>query len=156
MNTNGDIRLFIYSIGLLRLGLNSRITAIMGISTFIIGTALLTDWQSIGYDPCTRFSLFHHPDLVVEGNYSQSALQLMYSTACENRRSCYWNQHSIITGQDCWECPPICRGVHRSLNFIQFCFGLTIFTLAIPISRVSVYLTLSNYVSKKVQVREVT
>ena len=131
------------------LKLNSRITAIIGISASIIGAALMADWQSIGYDPCTQFSLFHHPDLAVEGNYS---LQLMYSTTCENKRSCYWNQHSIITGQDCWGCPPICRSVHRSLNFIQFCLGLAVFTLAIPITRVSVLLTMSDYASKGAQV----
>ena len=43
--------------------MNTRIIAIIGITTGIIGAIILADWQSISYDPCTEFSLFHHPEL---------------------------------------------------------------------------------------------
>lgn len=34
----------------------------------ILSCVLMTDWQSIPYDPCTELSPFHHPDIV--SNYS--------------------------------------------------------------------------------------
>lgn len=38
---------------------------IVGISVTICGYLVLTDWQTIPYDPCTEFSPFHHPDIVL-------------------------------------------------------------------------------------------
>jgi len=35
----------------------------LGITASIVGAALIADWQAIGHDPCTQFSLFHHPEL---------------------------------------------------------------------------------------------
>jgi len=35
----------------------------LGVMILIVGAALIADWQAIGYDPCTHFSLFHHPEL---------------------------------------------------------------------------------------------
>ena len=35
----------------------------LGVTAFVVGAALIADWQAIGYDPCTQFSLFHHPEL---------------------------------------------------------------------------------------------
>ena len=46
-----------------RLKLNSRIIAIFGILIAIVGLVLMADWQSIPHDPCTDFSLFHHPEV---------------------------------------------------------------------------------------------
>ena len=43
--------------------LNSRIITILGILSSVIGLTLMADWQSIPYDPCTEFSLYHHPEL---------------------------------------------------------------------------------------------
>ncbi len=36
---------------------------IIGILISISGYLLVTDWQTIPYDPCTEYSPFHHPDL---------------------------------------------------------------------------------------------
>ena len=43
--------------------LNSRVITILGISSSVIGLILMADWQSIPYDSCTEFSLYHHPEL---------------------------------------------------------------------------------------------
>ena len=43
--------------------LNSRIITIVGIIFAVTGLTLMADWQSIPYDPCTEFSLYHHPEL---------------------------------------------------------------------------------------------
>ena len=67
--------------------------------------------------------------------------------------NCYWNQFSPITKVDCFACPPICRSVKRSLNFIQFAIGVTIFVLVIPISRVVLMVLISDNLSPENQVR---
>lgn len=66
--------------------------------------------------------------------------------------SCYWNQFSPLTKVDCFACPPICRSVRRSLNFIQFAIGVTIFVLVIPISRVVLMVLISDNLSPENQV----
>ena len=67
--------------------------------------------------------------------------------------NCYWNQFSPITKVDCFACPPICRSVQRSLNFVQFAIGVTIFVLVIPISRVVLMVLISDNLSPENQVR---
>ena len=67
--------------------------------------------------------------------------------------NCYWNQFSPITQVDCFACPPICRSVKRSLNFVQFAIGVTIFVLVIPISRVVLMVLISDNLSPENQVR---
>ena len=42
--------------------------SIIGVITTILGLLVLTDWQAIPQDPCTQFSIFHHPELMY--NYS--------------------------------------------------------------------------------------
>ena len=69
--------------------------------------------------------------------------------------NCYWNQFSPITKVDCFACPPICRSVERSLNFIQFAIGVTIFVLVIPISRVVLMVLISDNLSPENQVRNI-
>lgn len=46
------------------LKLNSRILTIIGVMMSLIACAIIADWQSIPHDHCTRYSLFHHPNLV--------------------------------------------------------------------------------------------
>ena len=65
---------------------------------------------------------------------------------------CYWNQHSRVTGEVCFECPPICRSEYKSLDFVQYCIGVAIFVLTIPISRVVLMVLISNSLSKEHQV----
>jgi hypothetical protein len=67
--------------------------------------------------------------------------------------NCYWNQFSPITKVDCFACPPICRSVKQSLNFIQFAIGVTVFVLVIPISRVVLMVLISDNLSPENQVR---
>ena len=46
------------------LRLNSRMTFIIAIITSIAATALMADWQSLPYDSCTDYSLYHNPGLI--------------------------------------------------------------------------------------------
>ena len=57
------------------IGLNNRIIVIIGILCALSGGILLTDWQALPYsDPCTKYSLFHHPEL--RKNYTIEAMEL--------------------------------------------------------------------------------
>lgn len=42
--------------------------SIIGVITTILGLLVMTDWQAIPQDPCTQYSIFHHPELMY--NYS--------------------------------------------------------------------------------------
>ena len=54
------------------LKVNTRLMAIMGTTVSLLGVFIIADWQSIAHDPCTQFSLFHHPELADEYNASYS------------------------------------------------------------------------------------
>ena len=43
--------------------LNNRVVAILSVVGSIIGATLIADWQSIGFDPCIKYSVFHDPDI---------------------------------------------------------------------------------------------
>ena len=53
-----------FRIVLQNLRLNSHITFIIAIITSIAATALMADWQSLPYDSCTDYSLYHNPGLI--------------------------------------------------------------------------------------------
>lgn len=63
--------------------LNNRIIAIVGLIMSIASCALIADWQSIPFDHCTDFSLYHHPELLLENNQSSST----YTTNLLNLRT---------------------------------------------------------------------
>ncbi len=54
---------FIYRAVLQRIKFSSQFIRIIGFLLSLTGYALLTDWQAIPYDPCTKYSPFHHPEL---------------------------------------------------------------------------------------------
>ena len=87
-------------------------------------------------------------------DYGSTAVQFLLtrSEICMNHSGCHWNQFSSITKTDCFSCPPICHSVKQSLNFVQFSLGVTIFVLAIPISRVALMVLISNNLNKNEQV----
>lgn len=51
-----------FSLILQHVRLDNRIIAILGILMTIVASALIADWQTIPYDPCTELSPFHHPE----------------------------------------------------------------------------------------------
>ena len=67
---------------------------------------------------------------------------------------CYWNQASKITHQECDHCPQICRSELKSLNFVQFCIGMLLFAVAIPLSRIALMVIISNNISRGMQVHK--
>jgi len=158
------------------LKINSRIITILGIICSILGLAIMADWQSILYDPCTEYSLYHHPELA--RNYSISSLSVittnqqdfeelhtqitdsvygMAMNKCESflnsaKYHCHWIPNSEITNSHCGACPPICRNEKQTLNFVQFCIGAFEFILTIHISRLGSMIVMSDIMAKEYQV----
>jgi len=197
--------LFIHSLFMQAIKLNSRVITILGISSSVIGLILMADWQSLPYDPCTEFSLYHHPELA--SHVSNTSLppcaavlpdcpwmndslrhnvtavmtseeevatlqhteplsprhpvvnQMAYNFAmniCESLSSsqyhCHWIPNSVITHRLCHACPPICRSVDHTLNFVQFMVGVVIFRISIPIPDIGIMMVISDVVSQEYQV----
>ena len=75
---------------------------------------------------------------------------------CESLREspyhCHWVPKSILTGELCEACPPMCRGIGHTLNFIQFAIGALIYRISYPIPWVANMIVLSDVVSKDYQV----
>ena len=145
----------------------------LGLMGSIVSLLIMTDWQAIGSDHCTQYSLFHHPQLadqyrlqLAESNVSESGLVSVQSlqvvegevyqmavNRCESAgEHCHWIPNSRVTGQHCSDCQPICRSTQHTLNFIQFMSGVTVFLLTNSFSFSGSFLLLSELVSKKYQV----
>ncbi|XP_064385763.1 uncharacterized protein LOC135334489 [Halichondria panicea] len=56
----GSISLLVFQ----RLKMSSQMIVLTGIITTMCGYLIVTDWQTIPYDPCTEYSPFHHPEIV--------------------------------------------------------------------------------------------
>jgi len=150
----------------------------LGVTAFVVGAALIADWQAIGYDPCTQFSLFHHPELAnkskpgpicldnfglqVDVNTSSNipcANFTVLQTVCESlgdtKYHCYWNQHSRVTGEECHACPSICRSEYKSLTLAQFVVGSVLFQFGIPVTRTALMIVIASNFSTGIRVRTV-
>ena len=133
--------------------INNRLLTIITLLTSMIGCLLMADWQSIGSDPCLQYSLFHNPSIdssIIQGksrdtiaipNLTVTVEPVSESLGAREQclrspDNCYWNQYSPVTKVECLGCPPICRGVHKSLNFLLFSIGVAISAFVIPITEV--------------------
>ena len=150
----------------------------LGITASIIGAALIADWQAIGHDPCSQFSLFHHPDLAnkfkaicldnynlinletdnnTRSSYIPCANVTLLRTVCESlgdtKYNCYWNQHSRVTGEECYACPSICRSEYKSLYLAQFGVGAVLFEVGVGVTRTALMIVIANNLSKGIRVR---
>ena len=146
---------------------------VLGLLCTTAALLLMTDWQAIGSDSCTQYSLFHHPQLadqyrlqLAESNVSEYGLVSVQSlqvvegevyqmavNRCESAgEHCHWIPNSRVTGQHCSDCQPICRSTQHTLNFIQFMFGVALFYSTTALLYNGSFLLLSESVSKKYQV----
>ena len=124
--------------------------------------------------PCLNVSLLHNTSAVEEvatvatmslrhmESFSsqhpvvnQNALNITMNI-CESLSSsqyhCHWIPDSVITHRLCHACPPICRSVDRTLNFVQYMIGAVIFRISIPIPRIGIMMVISDVVSRQYQV----
>ena len=147
---------------------------VLGMICTITALLIMTDWQAIGSDPCTDYSLFHHPQLADQyrlqlagsnvsesGMVSVQSLQVVegevYQMAvnrCESAgEHCHWIPNSQVTHKHCSDCQPICRNTQHTLNFIQFIFGVALFFSTTSLVYNGFFLLLSESVSKQYQVK---
>lgn len=97
----------------------------------------------------TQISPFINDEFTLTRDQYQDAM-----TRCiQGGDQCHWNPNSRITKHHCSNCPPICRSLSRSLNFLQFCFGACLLMISIPIAWVPVASMASEWTSKEMQVR---
>ena len=162
-----------FRFGLQYFEISSYLLTVLGMVCTIIALLVMTDWQAIGGDPCTDYSLFHHPQLANQyqaqlgtsnitesGMVSVQSLQVVegdvYQLAvnrCESAgKRCHWIPNSQITHKHCSDCQPICRSTKHTINFVQFVIGLFFFFATLPLMFTGVYLLLSESVSKSYQV----
>ena len=80
------------------LRLNSRMTFIIAIITSIAATALMADWQSLPYDSCTDYSLYHNPGLV--NTYQQ---EVNNSVLVQQDASFMYRANQGYQGRFLWE-----------------------------------------------------
>lgn len=66
--------------------------------------------------------------------------------------ACYWNPLSRVTNKLCIGCHPACRSEQKSINFIQFCVGISIILFVSQLFLTSVYSVASDYTPKAFQV----
>ena len=150
---------------------------VVGLTCTITSMLIMTDWQAIGSDPCTEYSLFHHPGLadqyrveLAESNISESGMVSVQSlqvvegevyqmavNRCESAgEHCHWIPNSLVTSKHCSDCQPICRSTRHTLNFIQFTVGIFFFSSTLFLMFTGIFILVSNSVSRKFQVPDTT
>ena len=134
----------------------------------------MSDWQSIGSDPCSvtdsqkvTIRELPQPNDIDDNTLPHSSSSEIQQTitnytslqlreACEALSTpedrCRWNAVSQLTGRYCQTCRPVCRSVRKSLNIIQFCIGILLMTISIPLSMASSTIIASDFVSLEMQV----
>ena len=155
-----------HSLILKQLQLNNRKVYMLAVLMALSGTAAMSDWQSIGNDPClvpsTTINNTAVATLELQGNITTSRPLSMnqslesLANSCEELNStlqqCYWNPNSRITGKLCQDCYPVCRSIHKSLNFIQFTAGFIIFSASMPLQSVPLLVVISDFSPPQSQV----
>ena len=146
---------------------------VVGLMCTITSMLIMTDWQAIGSDPCTEYSLFHHPGLadqyrveLAESNISESGMVSVQSlqvvegevyqmavNRCESAgEHCHWIPNSLVTSKHCSDCQPICRSTSHALNFIQFTVGFTFYASTAALLYIGIFILVSNSVSNQFKV----
>ena len=147
--------------------------SVLGLMCTTTALLIMTDWQAIGSDVCTEYSLFQNPQLadqyrlqLAESNVSESGMVSIQSlqvverevyqmavNRCESAgEHCHWIPNSPVTGKHCSDCQPICRSTTHTLNFVQFIVGIVLFLSTSSLLYSGSFLLLSESVSQKYQV----
>ena len=110
--------------------MDNRLILIGGFITAIIGTLIMTDWQSIGGDPCN----YELSECTNEPNEQFCCEQFNNASEYE----CFWNPVSRITGEYCERCRPVCLSKEHTLNFVQMLAGMVLLSFCLAPGRLLV------------------
>lgn len=160
---------------------SNRAILLFCISATLTGSLLSSDWQAIGQDPChdtfSRTALENSTVNVQPTNTTDSEItnellieydddsitlppsmnsSLTFAEHCTGMsvadHACYWNPVSRVTNKLCTRCHPTCRSEQKSINFIQFCIGISIILFVSQLFLTSVYSVASDYTPVAFQV----
>ena len=92
----------------------------------------LTESENVDVLPCTANSSYVNSDCVCEQFSSVQGY------------SCFWNPVSRVTGQHCEHCREACLSSTYSLNFVQFCIGISLFVFGSASMRVTMTVIASD------------
>ena len=145
--------------------LDNRMVLILALLLGAVGSVIASDWQAIARETACDHATPYMNDtspVVAANNYyqfsgsgvseNQSLLEINCVEASNAHHECYWNKRSIVTGKFCSECLPICRSVTNSLNFVQFCIGISILALLAPLTITVLVIVASDITTAKSQV----
>ena len=97
--------MYIFRVLLNTVSFSSRLVALLAVMASMVGVGLIADWQSIGYDPCTKYSVFHNPELkhnvtplIIELNLTTSKVVTLSNSALLDSSNCI--QFSLEDGLD--------------------------------------------------------
>ena len=68
------------SIILQKLKISSQAILLLAMLTTMFGYVIVTDWQTIAYDPCTEYSPFHHPGIAHQDNINLTQQNFEFSS----------------------------------------------------------------------------
>lgn len=157
--------------------MNNRLLLGVSLVLILIGVILIGDWQAIGHDPCLQsetstvngtYSGYNSSDLNDFSNHFSTlsatetdsiencSLSSFRQVSCESwstsSHQCFWNQKSRITGEFCGTCHEVCLSEQKSMNFYQFCIGVLLISVTLPVGFVAIPAILSDITSVESQV----
>lgn len=143
----------------------------------LIGVITIADWQAIGHDPCLQSgtssfnntysgynssdqndSLSHFSALsALESDSTENcSMSSFHQVSCEtwstSSHKCFWNQKSRITGEFCGTCHEVCLSEQKTMNFYQFCIGMLLISITVPVGFIAIPAILSDITSVQSQV----
>ena len=138
-----------------RKGLHNRYIFLFGIFVSLAASALITDWQAIGGDPCDQFSGGCVGN-ATSPEYDNNSSLLSPCELCRMQSGepyqCFFNPDARISKEYCADCKSLCRSKLHTLNFAQFLIGVSLFGLGFPMMRISLTIILSDSLGSASQV----
>jgi len=122
---------------------------------------LITDWQTIGGDPCDKYSgpCNNQTNLEFNNSFTEEIGLESDNASCEVCRMhsgdpyhCFWNPDARISHEFCSDCEPFCRSELHTLNFVQFLIGVCLFSFSFPLMRITSTVIVSDCLGSASQV----
>lgn len=149
-------------------GICNRKALALSLVCVLVGALLFADWQSIGHDPCLKFSSnFTEVDCEmadISGAGSGSRYEAGTNTSviteliegCKSlsgpNHNCFWNRKSRITGEYCTECLGTCLSYEKSHNIYQLVIGSLLMAVSSPLGYILISATASDITPLNAQV----
>ena len=108
--------------------------------------------NEIMYDRSVSSVIVKREVMVLTELQTSIAIELCENTTYRGH-PCHWiPKSSVLPSYYCNDCQPICRSPLRSLNFIQFCFGIFLLYLIYPANLTASSALLSDTANTHTQV----